>query len=301
MRERLQVFLFPVEGDKWLAILRVGLGLQVLLYALALKWDWNYLLAGKGKGQISRDLAEALLSLESPAVPRLGWFVSLGAHSGVGEETILPLTWILLFFAGSCLVVGFYSRLAAVLGWLLHLSAAKSGGLASYGVDNFMTIGLFYLMTSPLPDRYALDWRFRKTTPEDSRARGFFRRVLQLHLCLIYFFSGLTKALGRGWWDGSNIWRALIRPSFNVLPAEMLIKWKILFPIAGVSIWLLEIGYPFFVWHRKLGRIWLTCICAMHLMIGLTMGMYLFALIMIVLNLAAFGPKLAFISHRTPE
>ena len=28
----------------------------------------------------------------------------------------------------------------------------------------------------------------------------------------------------------------------------------------------------------------------MHVMIGLTMGMYLFALIMIVLNVAAFGP-----------
>jgi hypothetical protein len=32
----------------------------------------------------------------------------------------------------------------------------------------------------------------------------------------------------------------------------------------------------------------------MHLMIGLAMGMYLFALIMIVLNLAAFGPEFSF-------
>jgi len=34
------------------------------------------------------------------------------------------------------------------------------------------------------------------------------------------------------------------------------------------------------------------CICVMHLAIGLTMGMYLFAFIMIVLNIAAFGPEL---------
>jgi hypothetical protein len=32
----------------------------------------------------------------------------------------------------------------------------------------------------------------------------------------------------------------------------------------------------------------------MHIAIGLTMGMYLFASIMIVLNLAAFGPELSF-------
>jgi hypothetical protein len=34
---------------------------------------------------------------------------------------------------------------------------------------------------------------------------------------------------------------------------------------------------------------WLVCILAMHAAIGLTMGMYLFALVTIVLNLAAFG------------
>jgi hypothetical protein len=32
----------------------------------------------------------------------------------------------------------------------------------------------------------------------------------------------------------------------------------------------------------------------MHLMIGLGMGMYLFAMVMIVLNLAAFGPEFSF-------
>jgi hypothetical protein len=34
----------------------------------------------------------------------------------------------------------------------------------------------------------------------------------------------------------------------------------------------------------------------MHVAIGLTMGMYLFALIMIVLNLAAFGPDFGSVS-----
>ena len=80
------------------------------------------------------------------------------------------------------------------------------------GMDNFMTIGLFYLMLLPLPDRFSLDWRLRALRPKNPRLLGFWRRVLQLHLCLIYFFSGLTKCLGSGWWDGSNVWRALIRP-----------------------------------------------------------------------------------------
>src|SRR5438094_1261475 len=38
-------------------------------------------------GLISRDLAEALLSVESRFVPTLGWLVALGTHVGLREET----------------------------------------------------------------------------------------------------------------------------------------------------------------------------------------------------------------------
>ena len=42
-----------------------------------------------------------------------------------------------------------------------------------------MTMGLFYLMLSPLPDRYSLDYRLVKTKPKDPQVSGFWRRVLQ--------------------------------------------------------------------------------------------------------------------------
>jgi len=291
-RKRLINFCFPAETDTWLAVLRIGLGLQVVLYALSLRGDWNYLLAGTGHGLISRNLGEAILSLESHFVPRLGWFVTLGTHVGLREEMVLSFAWFCLAGAGCTLLVGLACRFSAILAWFLHLCAAKSGGFVSYGVDNFMTIGLFYLMLSPLPDRYSLDWRLRKSRSRDPQLLGFWRRVLQLHLCLIYFFSGLTKCLGSGWWDGSNVWRALIRPPFNIIDPEILVRWKYLFPVAGIFISLLEIGYPVFIWSRKTRKIWLISVCAMHAGIGITMGMYLFAFVMIVLNVAAFGPEL---------
>ncbi len=299
LRKRLLEFLFPAESDMWLSILRLGLGLQATLYSLSLRNDWNYLLAGTGNGLISRDLAEALLSVESHFVPRLGWLVALGAHVGLPEETVLSIAWICLLASGCGLLLGFACRLSAILAWFLHLCAAKSGGFVSYGVDNFMTIALFYLMLSPLPDRYSLDWRLRESRSKDPQLFGFWRRVLQLHLCLIYFFSGLTKCLGSGWWDGSNLWRSLIRPPFNIINAEILVRWKYLFPIAGVFICLLEIGYPFCIGNNRTRKIWLICICGMHVAIGVTMGMYLFALIMIILNVAAFGPGLVWGTRET--
>ena len=67
----------------WLAVLRVGLGLEVTIYSLSLRNDWTYLLSGT-----VRKVAEALLSLESHFVPRLGWFVVLAAQLGIHEEAV---------------------------------------------------------------------------------------------------------------------------------------------------------------------------------------------------------------------
>jgi len=291
-KERLTGFVFPAESDSWLTILRIGLALQLLLYAVSLRGDWNYLFAGKGEGLNGRALAEALLSAESPFVPRLGWLVTFGSHIGFNESAVLSAAWWLLFCAAIGLLVGFFSRPCAITVWFLHLCAAKSGGLVSYGVENFMTIGLFYLMLSPLPDRFSLDHGWRKLALKSEQLVGFFRRVLQLHLSLIYFFSGLTKCLGSGWWDGSNVWRALTRPPFNIVSPDILAGWKYVFPIAGICVCFLEFAYPVFIWRKQTRKVWLTLIVSMHATIGLLMGLYLFALIMIVLNLAAFGPDL---------
>jgi hypothetical protein len=230
-----------------------------------------------------------LLSLESPIIPRLGWLVAAGKQVGLNEPTVLDLSWYGLILASLFLLLGLFCRPAAIAAWFLHLCSVKSGGLVAYGVDALTTTGLFYLMFSPLPDGLSLDHVWRKQLA-DSQLLGFWRRVLQLHLCLIYFSSGLTKALGRDWWNGINLWRSLIRPPFDLIPAEILVRFKYVFPIAGVAVLLLEIGYPFLIWRRRIGRRWLLAILVMHAGIGLAMGMYLFASVMIFLNLAAFGP-----------
>jgi hypothetical protein len=287
--KRLAGFLFSPETDKWLAVLRIGLGLQVIVYALFLSSDWRYLFAGTGKGLVSRELGEAIISSDSPFIPRLGWLVALGGSVNIGEETVLSIAWACLLCMGCSLLLGLFCRPAAIIAWFLHLCAAESGGLLAYGADNFMTMGLFYLMLTPLPDQYSLDHRLVRTKLKDPHLLGFWRRVLQVHLCFVYFFGGLAKCLGSGWWNGSNLWRALTRPSFNVISPDILLRFKYLLPVLGISICLLELGYVVFMWMKKTRFFWLICILAMHIAIGLTMGMYLFALVMIVLNLAAFG------------
>jgi hypothetical protein len=97
------------------------------------------------------------------------------------------------------------------------------------------------------------------------------------------------------------MWRVLIRPPFDVIDPEILVRWKDLFPVAGILVCLLEFGYPFFVWNTRTRKVWLFGICVMHVAIAVAMGMYLFSLVMIVLNVAAFGPGLFRRQAETPR
>ena len=289
--QRVRGFLFYADSDRWLSLLRIGLGLQITLYTLSLRHDWSYLFATNAHGPIRRVLTEAILSSQTRLTPRLGWLVNCGTYLGATEEMTLRFAWACLFITGCCLLVGLFCRSAAVLAWFLYLCSVKSGALLSYGVDNFTTIGLFYLMIAPLPDRLSVDSRIWASISIDPIRFGFHRRVLQLHLCLIYSFSGIAKCVGSDWWNGTSVWRALTRPPFDLLPPEFLVRFDYLLPVIGIFICVLETGYPVCIWIRPVRRVWLAGIVGMHLSIGLTMGLYLFSLIMIVLNLAAFAPN----------
>jgi hypothetical protein len=267
------------------------MGLQLLFFSSSLRSDWLSLFENDGNQTISRDLSEALLSAQSHFIPRLGWLVQGGAAIGLNELTILNIAFVLSFFSGCFLAIGLFSRSAAVAGWFIHLCAVKSANLMTYGVDNFTTIGLFYLMFAPLPDRFALDYVRKGAVQSNHYLAGACLRVLQLHLCIVYFFSGLIKALGVGWWNGQSLWRSLTTPPYDVVAPHVWATLAPVLPLFGITVWVLEIGYPIFIWLRKTRLIWFLGIIAMHVAIALAMGLYLFAFVMIVLNLAAFGTE----------
>ena len=287
-------FFFPIESDRWLSILRIGLGLQIIIYAWSARDDWMELFGRSGQALINRELTEKVLGAQSPLAPRLGWLISLGDRLGVSEPIILWTAWFCLLCVGFLLVCGLFCRSAAVIAWFIHLCVTNSERFLAYGMDTFTTIGLFYLMLAPLPDRLALDARFWRFRASDPQLLGFFRRVLQVHLCFIYFFGGITKCAGVEWWNGTSIWRVMTSPPHDLISPQILVSWRYLLPFLGIAVCLLETGYPLFIWPKRTRAVWLMCVIGMHVTIGLTMGLYLFSLIMITLNAAAFGPGLVF-------
>jgi hypothetical protein len=294
LTNRIREFLFAPQSSLWLTILRTGLGLQVLCYGISLRADWLEVLGRENQGLIRRDLTEAILSAESPFIPRVGWLVDTGAHLGLSERVVLWSVWLLLMIASLLVVVGLFCRIGSVALWLLYVCTGKSAELFSYGVDNFTIIGLFYLAIAPLPDSLSLDACWRGIHPRSVTLHGLHRRVLQLHMCIIYFFGGISKCAGPGWWNGLSLWRAMTRAPFGVVPPEVLIRMAFVLPLFGILVCVMEATYPIFIWPRQTRSAWFVGVLGMHVAIGLMMGMYLFASVMIILNLSAFGPEFLF-------
>jgi hypothetical protein len=291
LTNRFREFLFAPQSSSWLTILRTGLGLQVFCYGISLRADWLEVLGRENQGLIRRDLTEAMLSAESPFIPRVGWLVDAGAHFGLSEGAVLWSVWLILMIAALLVFVGLFSRISSVILWLLYVCTAKSAELLSYGVDNFTIIGLFYLAIAPLPDSLSLDARWQKKLPRRGTLHGLHRRVLQFHICIIYFFGGISKCAGRDWWNGVSLWRALTRAPFDLVPPEMLIRVAFVLPLLGILVCVMEVTYPIFIWPRQTRFAWFVGVLGMHVSIGVMMGMYLFASVMIILNLSAFGPE----------
>jgi hypothetical protein len=146
----LQRFLFVTDSGRWLDILRLGLGLQVILFAWSLRPDWQSLFGQERGGQVSRLLIEAVLSGNSSLTPRLGWLINAVQFTGLSDTAILWIIWSALFCSGGLLLVGLWPRFVSIASWLLYLATVKSGVLFAYGVDNFTITGLFYLMIAPV-------------------------------------------------------------------------------------------------------------------------------------------------------
>jgi hypothetical protein len=113
---------------------------------------------------------------------------------------------------------------------------------------------------------------------------------MQVHLCIIYLFSGLGKAMGETWWDGSAMWLAVANYEYQSIDLTRLARWpELLSLLAHVTVaW--ELSYPALVWPRLTRPLVVAMSVPIHLGIALFLGMMTFGLAMIIANLAFVSP-----------
>ena len=115
-------------------------------------------------------------------------------------------------------------------------------------------------------------------------------RLQQVHLCVIYFFSGMGKAQGPLWWNGDAILMATANLEYQSLSATWLIHYRALASLLTHLTVFWEMTYCALVWPRLTRPIVIALGIGMHLGIGLFLGMWTFGLAMVIANVAFVSP-----------
>lgn len=193
-------------------------------------------------------------------------------------------------------MVGLFTRTTAILSAIFAISyMARVTPGAFFGLDKVNCMLALYLMLGPCGARYSLDrlWRMRRGGEgivESSVMANVAIRLIQLHLCCIYFYSGLGKLEGETWWTGEAIWQSIANLEYQTLDVTFLGNYPWLLSILALTTVFWELFYLFLIWPR-FTRPWMLAIAVgVHGFIGLCLGMITFALIMLIANASFLSP-----------
>ena len=210
------------------------------------------------------------------------WFFP--ASSPTAVRVLLLVTLV----AGVCLAVGLGTPVAAVVGLAGFLSAVNRTPLTVFGFDDALGMLLIPLAIGPSGAVLSLDRRLGLSTGPAGPSIGanVALRLIQVHLCIVYFFSGIAKLLGASWWEGTALWGAAANSRYRTLDLTWLARHPLLVNALTLGTLFWEVSYPALVWPRLTRRLAVGMGILVHGGIGIAMGMKEFALTMIVANLA---------------
>jgi len=292
-------FWFAPTSPTTLSAIRVLAG-ALLLYT-HLVWSFGLTDFFGQNGWLPESLMQTMhQSADDPDGP--GPAVGTGAnfiwsHFNYVHSTELMWTvHIAALFVFFFLFIGFFSRIMAVLAFLFAVSYANRITPGAYfGLDKINTMLAMYLMIGPCGARYSIDrlWRLRKgiTDVPASSSANLAIRLIQVHMCIVYLFSGLAKDRGFHWLVGEAMWLSFDMEEYRSLNMTWMASHPLLMNfITHVTVFW-ELSYCALVWP-SLTRPWVLLMAVLvHVGIMLTLGMPTFGFAMLIGNLAFVSPK----------
>ena len=178
----------------------------------------------------------------------------------------------------------------------MHLSYVHRGEIFWYGVDAMLSILLLCLLLGPTGRAFSVDrWlqrKWQKNGTSDSFDQpawtaNFSIRMVQLHWCLVYLSSGLSKLQGESWWDGSAVLQTFMLNDMSDVDFRWIGTFSdttiSLFSTAGVFLTLAyEISFTFLIWNPTLRPPLLTCAVLLHGGVAIVMGLPAFSALMVI-------------------
>lgn len=269
-----QAFWFRPESTHTLGLVRIAFG------AIAIAWTLSLL----------------------PSLYQFFGSDATSTHGDVGRyrwsvfelwtsDHVLAVGWAVLLLAALALMVGWHSRLAAVLVFILILSFDRRNPTVFNSGDVLIRIEALFLALSPCGAALSLDQRRRTGDFWSAQVRPRWPiRLLQCQFSLIYLATVHAKLSGTTWREGTAVSYALRLEDMVILPVPDMIRTNAL--LMNAATWgtlVLEILIGVLVWTRL--RPWvLAAGVVMHtgIMVSLTVGFFTPA--MLVLYLAFISP-----------
>jgi Vitamin K-dependent gamma-carboxylase len=184
------------------------------------------------------------------------------------------------------MMIGWQSRLATCITWLVWVSLWNRNPLLLDGDDAVLKMMCFYLMLSPCGNCWSVD-AYLCSKPQTVAIWPL--RLVQFQIALIYFVSGWVKFHSPEWLDGTVMQYVLIHPQYsrwdgwaivnNPLVTEMLAG------LAGFIRWW-ELLFPLLLLNTNTRKLSILIGIAFHVGLLLTMNLRWFAVIMLSLYLA---------------
>lgn len=269
----LHTFFFSPAGTFNFAFLRIATALFILLQFAFLYRSWYDIYGNEGYIEwfISKELFS--ISFLPSVITVADWLHPLG----VSPNQALMLISVLYFLSAIGMLIGWRPRIFVIGAFVFHLTLCNTAMIFGYGVETFTHIALFYLLFIPGNTRSA-----------PSAFSNFIWRVLQLHLCIVYFNAGISKIQGVDWRIGEAVWYTLGNSNYGNFNLLWLAKFPLVLKLINWWVLTIETLYPIFIWPRLSRKFWLFNVLALHFFISLFMGLYMFGVIMMILNIAAF-------------
>ncbi len=277
-------FWFRPESTVSMEILRAGIGLSAFLAYVAI-WHSVVELYGEG-GWVSREAIQGYI--DNPYVHSIFYYIT--------NNTGLVCCYYL--FLASCLALtcGCATRVVKWIVWVGHTSFLYRNPHVLYGFDNLLSSMLFIVCLAPIGSQLSVDARLRRyrgksARPTHSRWGNACLRLCQFQIVIVFFFSGTEKLRGASWWSGDAVWHAVTNfEYFGMMPLGFLAEHYWLVNLMTYGTLLLELSYPYLIWG-KARAYYLIAAILLHVGIGVTMHLYVFALLSIVCHLAFLRPQ----------
>lgn len=190
-------------------------------------------------------------------VTKLGWdpaFFSL--HLMQTSREGQALIFLITAFAYICLLVGYRTRLAGWVSWVLLISMQNRNPIILDGGDLYLRCLLFWLLFCPLGGRWSVDAARRpppQGEPETVLHLGTLAYCLQL--TLIYGWACALKSSSEWMVDGTAVQYAMRLDGIASPPARWLLQYPDWMRGLNFAVLFFEGLVPFLIWIHPLTRL----------------------------------------------